>query len=822
MSDDSAVEQRVEELLKKLGRREKVSLMSGRDGWHTVAVGRLGIPSLLMTDGPHAVRSCSPETGRKQGTATVFPNGVCFAASWNPELVGRVGRALAAEARALDAHILLGPCINIARTPLAGRNFETYSEDPFLTGRLAVSYVKAVQSQGIGTSLKHFACNNQEYERWRGSSMVDERTLREIYLPAFEMTVKEAQPWTVMCAYNRVNGIHASQNRYLLTDILKNEWGFRGAVVSDWGANHTTIESVEAGLDIEMPGPALYYGRLLLEGLESWQLEEPVVDEAVRRILRLVLRCERKGKGFKGAINTPEHQRIARELAEESITLLKNRDNVLPLQGRKVRKLAVIGLNAADMPIQGGGSACGEASHKMNPLDCLRKRLKGRMDVAYEPGYEIDTQMLPVEMIRLPGGKGAGLRAEIFTNTGLAGKPVVVRTETKIDFWVPGHRSYAPQAPGSAYSVRWSGQLVSARSGKFLFTMTHLGTVRCFIDGRRLNINTKTGSVSGVDDRSRSRFEVDLKSGVAREFRIEFVKTGAEDAGHLRVLVSRQPDADNDELIARSVELARKSDVAVVFAGLSSMIESEGYDRPHMDLPERQNRLIREVAQVCPQTVVVLNVGAPVTMPWIDDVEGVVLAYYPGQEGGEAVAGVLLGEVNPSGRLPVTFPVKYSDNPTFLNYPGARQVYYGEGIYVGYRYYDRKEVAPLFPFGFGLSYTTFEYGGLKVPAVMKAQQQVPVEVTVKNTGRMKGRETVQLYVSDLESSLPRPVRELKGFEKIELRPGASRRVKFLLDARAFSFYDPALKRWILEPGRFEIQIGSSSRNIHLKKICELR
>lgn len=817
---DPRGERQVEAWLGKLSQREKVSLLSGRDSWHTVAVERLGIRPVVMTDGPHGVRACSPETGRKQGPATVFPNGVSFAASWNPELVGRVARALAEETRALGCDVLLGPCININRSPLGGRNFETYSEDPHLNGRLAVSYVRGVQSLGVGTSLKHFACNNQETQRWRGSSVVDERTLREIYLPAFEMTVKEAQPWTVMCSYNRVNGVYASQNRKLLTDILKNEWGFTGAVVSDWGANHTTTESVAAGLDIEMPGPALYFGRLLDEAVDTWQLDARALDEACRRVLRLVVRCQRK-ESFKGSANTPAHQRLARELAEESVTLLKNERGVLPLSKGGMKSMAVIGLNAANMPIQGGGSASAQAKRVIQPLDALHKALRGKVRVGYAPGYGTGLQVLrSADFTR--AGRKPGFRTEVFTNDKLAGRPALTRTDASIDFWHSANRTFLPGVTDKAYSIRWTGRLEAGESGVYRLIFSYVGAVRCWLDGAAAKLTEIPGSQVGIDEKTRRMLDVRLEAGRPRDIRVEYSKSGGEDIGHTRVFIERLPGAADEALRRSAVELAGRSDVAVVFVGLSAMDETEGCDRPHMNLPERQNALIREVAKANPRTIVMLCVGAPVTMPWLDDVAGLLLGYYPGQEGGAAIARVLLGEVNPSGRLPVTFPKRYEDNPAFLTFPGVHESFYGEGVFVGYRYYDKKKVEPLFPFGFGLSYTRFEYSKLKVTKPSGAGARVKVEVTVKNAGAVAGKETVQLYVGDPQSMLPRPPKELKGFSKVALRPGESRRVTFELDARAFSYYDAYGENWTLEPGSFEISVGNSSRDIRLSRSIELR
>ena len=659
------IEKRVEELLGEMTLDEKVSLLAGKDVWNSVPIPRLGIPSVSMTDGPHGVRAANPETGRKLGPTTGFPTGVSMAACWNPDLVERVGAALGEEARGMDCDVLLGPCVNIVRHPLGGRNFESYSEDPYLAGRTAVAYIRGVQSRGVGTSLKHYAVNNYEVERYRASSNVDERTLREIYLAHFETAVKEARPWTVMCAYNRVNGIFASRNGYLLNDILKGEWGFQGAVLSDWGADHTYCESVANGLDVEMPGPAKF-NRLLTEAVYHWQVEPEAIDEAARRVLRLVLRSGRMdGTTLKGAVNTPAHQALARALAEEAITLLKNEGNILPV-GKKVKTLAVIGPNAAEAVIQGGGSSHVDPPYRVAPLDGLKALLGDRVRIIFEQGCD------------------------------------------------------------------------------------HQGT-------------------------------------------------------------------SGDERLGRAVAAARQADVALVFAGYPESFETEGTDRPDMYLTGRQDELVAAVAAANPRTVVVLNVGAPVCMPWLDRVAAVVLAYYPGLEGGNAVARVLLGTVNPSGRLPVTFPRRLEDCPAFLNhaYPGCREVNYGEGIFVGYRHFDKAGREPLFPFGHGLSYTTFAYSRLRLPRKVRAGQPVQVALTVTNTGRLAGKEVVQLYVADPEASLPRPPRELKGFAKVELKPGASREVTFTLDERALSFYDPYRKAWVAEPGEFQVLVGASSRDLRL-------
>ncbi len=833
---NTTVDQQVQDLLGQLTLKEKVALLSGRDEWYTVAIERLGIPSLAMTDGPHGVRANQTGEERVQGPATSFPTGVSMAASWNPDLIERVGVALAKETRAMGCDILLGPCVNIARTPLAGRNFESYSEDPYLAGRIGVAWVKGLQSQGVGASLKHYACNNQEIERFRGDSIVDERTLREIYLPAFETVVKETQPWTVMCAYNRVNGVYASEHHYLLTEILRDEWGFEGVVVSDWRANHTIVESVKGGLDLEMPGPAKYYGGLLVDAARNWQIDEATIDTAAGRILRMIVgsgKLDDPSSLPTGAVNTPEHQVLARQLAEESITLLKNEDGVwfgsqttkefkrtaiLPLDVDKIKSIAVIGLNAAEARIGGGGSSYLEPLYRVSPLEGLRTKLGDAVQIAYEAGCDnfVEPPVLKSKHLTPPSGEGHGWRAEFFSNTDLSGGAEAERVDASLDFW----RVSPPQGVSKdEFSVRWTGTFVAPDTGRHVFQLNSTGTCRLYLDGNLVLEPTPAPQAPAEWPFNRGVVAVDLVEGQAYDIRVEYVKP--KDVTHSALYLQFAHAPDPDDRMERAVELARQSDVAIVFAGMPQGFESEGDDRPHMDLPGPQDALIKAVAKANPNTVVVLNCGSPVTMPWIDDVSALVLAYYPGQEGGNAVANVLLGEVNPSGKLSVTFPKRYVDNPTFINYPGTKEVRYGEGIFVGYRYYDAKEIDPLFPFGFGLSYTTFEYSDLRVPETAQIGEPVEVSVTVKNTGDRAGQEVVQLYVRDKESSLARPPKELKGFAKIALEPGESKTVRFVLDQRAFSFYDPYQRQWVAEPGNFEVLVGASSRDIHARAMIKL-
>ena len=819
-----SVEDRIETLLKQLTLREKISLLSGQDSWHTVAIERLGIPALVMTDGPHGVRSSQAEVGRIDGPATSFPTGVSMASSWDPALIERVGAALGEETRAMGCDILLGPCVNIVRHPLAGRNFEAYSEDPFLAGKIGVGYVKGVQSRRIGTSLKHYACNNQEVERFRGNSIIDERTLREIYLSQFEMIVKEADPWTVMCSYNRINGEYASQNQHLLNEILKQEWGFQGAVVSDWGANHTVFESVAGGLDLEMPGPAKYYGRQLEEAVAIWQIDEASVDAAARRILRMLLRSGKvDGETLPpGSLNTPQHQTLARELAEQSIVLLKNEGGLLPLEPAKIKKLAVIGPHAALGSIGGGGSSFLESPYRVSPLDGLKAQLKGQpVEVVYATGCDSFSNLPAVRGLALttPAGK-PGAACQIWDNPDFKGKPVVERVETnRLEFWW----FTAPvKEVKDDFSARWLGNLTAAETGRHSFGLSSSGIARIYLDGKLLIDNSAKKS-EGMFSEVYTQVEMDLVAGKSYELKLEVVRPASENHVQAKVGYAYTPRPAQDARFAEAVELARTADVAVVCIGLPENFESEGDDRRDMELPGRQNELVEAILKVNPKTVVVLNSGAPVHLPWVEQVPALVEAFYPGLEGGSAIARILLGSVNPSGKLAETFPRRLEDTPAFINYPGTKDVIYGEGIFVGYRYYDKRDLAPLFPFGYGLSYTTFEYSGLHLEADGSAGQPsesggrpVEVRVTVKNTGKVTGKEIVQLYVSDLQSSLVRPPKELKGFTKLELAPGESREVRFTLDERAFSFYNPYLKRWVAEPGQFEILVGASSRDIRQK------
>ena len=671
-------------IIKQMTLEEKASLCSGLSFWRTKGVDRLGIPSIMVSDGPHGLRKQDEKADHlgmyHSVPATCFPTAAALACSWDRELLEKVGVALGKECQAEQVSIILGPGVNIKRSPLCGRNFEYFSEDPYLTGELAASHIAGVQSQGVGTSIKHFAVNNQEEKRLVIDAIVDERTLREIYLTGFEIAVKSSKPWTVMCSYNRLNGVYCSENEYLLTDILRDEWGYEGFVVSDWGAVNDRVEGLKAGLELEMPSSGGIGDRKIVEAVRNGELCESILDRAVERLLNIIFKAVDNYKE-NAKIDKEEHHRLARKVARECMVLLKNENNVLPL--KKEGTLAVIGAFAKNPRFQGGGSSHINPTKVDSALEEIKKLAGDSMNIIYADGYRLDEK-----------------QEGIFSS-----KPFQ--------------------------------------------------------------------SVSDIPD---------------------------------------------EELINEAKEAAKKAHVAIVFAGLPDSYESEGYDRKHIRIPEGHRILIEEVAQVNKNTVVVLSNGSPIEMPWIDKVAGVLEGYLGGQASGGAVADLLFGVANPCGKLAETFPKRLEDNPSYLNFPGdSKKVEYREGIFVGYRYYEAKNIDVLFPFGYGLSYTTFDYTDISLDKnEMMDNEEVMVKVKVKNAGDMAGKEIVQLYVRDIESSVIRPAKELKGFEKVMLQPGEEKTVTFTLDKRAFAYYNEEIKDWYVEDGEFEILVGGSSQHTPLR------
>ena len=796
----SAADARVEELLARMTLEEKLTLLAGT-GFDTAPVPRLNIPALHMTDGPAGIRT---------GPATSFPAGVALAASFDPALVERVGAAIAREAKAQGKNVLLAPCVNIQRAPHAGRNFESFGEDPFLAARVAVAYTRGVQSEGVMAAVKHYAVNNQERERHTIDARVDERTLHELYLPAFKAAVQEGGAWSVMAAYNQVNGAFATENDYLLNEVLKKRWGFRGLVMSDWGAVKSTVPTLQNGLDLEMPTGVFLNPAEVKKALDSGAVKEAQVDDKVRRTLRAMASLGLLDRPLPdgGASDTPAHRRLARESARDSVVLMKNERAVLPLDANGLRSIAVIGPNAAVARLGGGGSARVVPPYSVSPLEGIKKRVGDRVRVEHAPGVVAleDTEVIPSENLRTPDGKSNGLQGEYFANVALAGAPAIRRVDPQIDFrWATG--SPAPGFPDDRFSTRWTGSLVATRSGRYSLSLSSNDGGRLYLDDRLIvDLWEDHATITGAA-------VVELRAGEPRRIRVEHY----ESIGHADVRLGWRRIEEGT--LRAAVEAARRADVAVVFAGLSEATETEALDRPDLNLPEGQDELIAAVARANPRTVVVLNSGGPVIpRGWLEAVPALVQAFYPGQEGGAALAEILFGDASPAGKLPASWPRRWEDSHAFGRYPGRDGVVsYEEGLLVGYRWFDAKKIEPLFPFGHGLSYTRFEYAGLKLTQGRTDDSPfVSVEFDVKNTGPRDGAEVAQVYVREERPRLPRPFKELKGFVKVFLKAGEKRRLSVTLPADAFSFYDPARGGWVSEAGDFTVTVGASSRDIRLE------
>ncbi len=796
------LEARVSDLLGRLTQAEKLSLLSGTD-FTTQPIPRLGIPPMGMVDAGQGVRG---GLGSTQGPATLFPSGVAMASTWNPALVGRIGKAIGEEAlnKGTGAQVLLGPAVNIQRSPLGGRNGEYFSEDPYLAGKLGVGYILGMQSAGCGACLKHYACNNEEADRDSVNVRVSERALREIYLPAFEMGVKEAHPWTIMSSYNRINGFHATTNKYLLTEVLKKCWGFDGMVMSDWGAVHETARVVAAGNDLEMPGPGHLSPEKVASALKRGQITQAEIDDNVRRILRTLIRVgllDEPRVPNHAVVNSPEHQRLTFEAASQAIVLLKNEGDLLPLNPAKIHSLAVIGPAAADMQLGAAGSPGVQPFYSINPLDGIKKRAGGTVTVAYVRGIE-SGDPIPASALQL--------QAEYFSNRTLEGAPALVQNETQIQAdW--NTKLPAPGVPRTNFSVRWAGTLTAPVSGRYTLSLTADDGSRLVLDGKTLIDHWFEGAGST------QTIEVTLAAGHFYPLRVEYFQAAGDAYARLNWTVPGRT------YFTAATAAASHADAAIVVVGTAGT-EGEGNDRPSMNLPGTQDALIQAVAAVNKNTIVVLNNGTPVEMTkWLKEVPGLIEAWFPGQEGGAALAAILFGDVNPSGKLPTTLAAAREDYPDFGHFPGVLgHVDYTEGIYVGYRHFDKAQIAPLFPFGYGLSYTTFRYGPITLSrAALAPAGTLTASVNVSNTGKRAGAEVVELYVHDPAPKIDRPVRELKGFQKVWLGPGETKAVSLTLTPRAFAYCDVPHKQWKADAGRYEIEIGASSRDIRRTAMLNL-
>jgi beta-glucosidase len=796
------VEKRVDSILSKMTQEEKITIIGGINDFYTRPIPRLEIPALRMSDGPMGVHD--------YGLTTAYPAGIALAASWDVDVAHRVGIAMGKDARARGVHFILAPGMNIYRAPMNGRNFEYFGEDPFLASRMAVSVIKGIQEQRVVATAKHFAGNNSEFARTTLSSDIDERTLREIYLPAFEASVKEGNVGAVMDAYNLVNGVYMTENNHLNNEILKKEWGFDGILMSDWGATHNGIAAANGGLDLEMPSPTFMNSETLLPALRDGKVSMTTLDDKVRRILRKAIEF-----GFFDNAQTDtdipllsqEGRQVALEEARGSMVLLKNSGNILPLNDSKLKTVAVIGPDAYPAVIGGGGSSETKPFNAVSYLEGISNRLGTKATVL----YAVDTPPLDEvfensEFVTAPGGE-SGLKGEYFGNQELKGAPALVRTDKHVHFdW--GEGSFASDQPVDHFSIRWTGYFVPKTAGDYKFFTSADDGVRLYI-----------GDEIAIDDwlphsQTMDTYAKHLEAGQAYKIRLEYF----DDVGSAIVGfgVTRA-----EAYIGRETKaLAAKADAVVICVGFDPKTEGEGFDRT-FQLPGGQDELIRQISAVNKNIIVVLTAGGNVDMTqWIDTVPAVLHAWYPGQEGGTALAQILFGDYSPSGKLPASFERRWQDNPTFHSYypeKGEKRVRYSEGIFLGYRHFDRSETKPLFAFGYGLSYTTFIYSKLEVtPPTGNLSEPVSVSFDVKNTGNRAAAEVAELYVGDSRASVPRPVKELKAFAKVNLEPGESKRVTVTLDRRAFSFYDVKKKDWSAEPGDFTILVGSASDNIQLR------
>ncbi|MCE5238563.1 glycoside hydrolase family 3 C-terminal domain-containing protein [bacterium] len=811
------LEARVSDLLGRLTLEEKLSLLGGT-GFGTRPIERLGLPAMGMCDGPIGVRGGGPGTS---GPATVFPCGIAMAATWDPEIVQRIGAAIGREVqhKGVGAQIILGPCVNLHRTPQGGRNGESFSEDPYLASRMTVAYVTGVQSTGAAACVKHFAVNNQEWQRGTISAQVDERALRELYLPAFQAAVQEAHVWAVMNAYNRLNGTYCSANRYLLTTILKDEWGFDGCVMTDWGAAHSPLGVATGGTDLEMPTGAHMNPDRLTPPVQEGKVSRGLIDDKVRRILRTVIRVgllDGPKTPDNTVVNCAAHRQLVREAGARAIVLLKNDGGLLPLDPAKLRSLAVIGPNAAVNRLAMGGSGYVTAFQSVSALDTIRARVGPGVTINYAKGADMGDEPPPVigsEFLTPAGGPDGehGLRGEYFKGRKLEGRPVLTRTDAVVDFRWQG-KPPVEGLGGSDYSVRWTGKLTPTRSGEYRLGVASDDGSRLTLDGKALISNWEDHALE-----ARS-VTVRLEAGRAYDLQVEYYQNSGDAAV---TLGWRAPGVapEHDPQIREAVAAAQQSDAAIVLVGLSSFHESEGRDRDSLRLPELQADLIRAVVAANPRTVVVLTNGTPLLMDtWIKQTPAVLEAWYLGEQGGQSVTDVLFGDVNPSGKLPDTLAAKREDYPDWGHYPGgAGQVQYAEGILVGYRHFDARGIAPLFPFGHGLSYTTFAYDDLRVtPETLAPAGTVQVSLTVRNTGPRAGEEVVQLYLHDPRPRVPKAPRELKRFARVALQPGEGKPVTFTLEAPALAYCDVPGKQWRADAGVYQVEVGASSRDLRLR------
>jgi len=809
--DSPAIEAKAHALLDKLTLEQKIQLLGGVDNMFTQAVPAIDLPRFKMSDGPEGVRTWGP--------TTAYAGGAALAASWDPALALKVGEGLGRDARARGVHFLLGPGVNIARSPLAGRNFEYFSEDPFLNAAMVVPYIDGVQSQGVIATVKHYALNNQEYNRHNVSVDVDERTMREIYLPAFEAAVTNAHVDAAMNSYNLVNGDHATQNEFLNLKVLKGEWGFQGILMSDWDATYDGVAAANNGLDLEMPSARFMTAKVLLAAVKDGKVKESTIDDKVLRLLRTELRygfLDRPQFDPANSTYSVADRAIALEGARESVTLLKNEGHLLPLDANKIKTIAVIGPDAWPAVTGGGGSSEAQAFEPVSILTGIANLAGPGVRVLYVRGLpELKDVFKETKW-------NSSVKVAIYTDKNFSGTPEISTMKAidnwKLDMW--GSEDSAPR------SIRYTASYTPAKSGKYLLLSAASGqdTFKVFVDGR--NVITQAHAEGHIPQSAK----LELTAGKTVSVTADYLPYSAGVRFGLGIAL------EADLVSADAREFASRADVAVVAVGFSPATEGEGYDRT-FELPWGQDSLIEAVAAANPHTIVTLTAGGGTdTRRWLSKVPALLHTYYPGQEGGTAIAEVLFGKHNPEGKLPVSFDRSWEENPSAPYYypiKGADtslhvveegrtpvdyvipHLKYEDGLMVGYRYWTTTGKHPLFPFGFGLSYTTFSFANLQAPATAASGSTISVGFDVTNTGSVAGAEVAQLYVSDPSSTVKRPERELKGFEKVRLAPGETKHVTINLNPRAFSYWNTPARKWTIDPGKFVIRVGDSSENTPL-------
>ena len=797
-----AVEGRVDALLKQLSLEEKIDLIGGVHDFYIREIKHIGLPALKMADGPFGVRNYGP--------STTF-GGIGLAATWDPELVGRIGAVIGQDARARGVHFMLGPGVNISRSPLCGRNFEYFGEDPFLASRTAVAYITGMQSQGVSATIKHFMGNNQEFLRHDGDSIIDERTMHEIYLPTFEAAVKEAHVGAIMDSYNLINGQHATQDGSLNNLIAKKEWGFEGIVMSDWDATYDGVAAANGGLDLEMPSPKFMNRTTLLPAVKEGSVSEATIDDKVRRILRTAIRfgwLDREQADLSVSLYDEKGQWVALEAARSGMVLLKNDGNLLPLDRAKIKSIAVIGPDAYPAQVVGGGSAGVRPFHGVSYLEGLAGYLGGSATVYYDRGLPSLKELAQATSFSVDAaGNEPGINLDAFNNPNLSGTPAIHRVDRHID----ADHSLGNGVNQNYVSARWSGYFIPGNPGEHILFVQEAGEgfgYRVYVDDKLV-----------IDDwelaRARvSQMRLPLAAGAHKirfEYSVHFHWGGAS----VRLGIIRPEAVVN----AAAKALASKADAVVLAVGFDSESESEGADRT-FQLPPAQDELINQVVGANKNTIVVVTSGGAVDMNrWLGHVPALFESWYAGQEQGTALAQLIFGEYSPSGKLPVTFERSWEENPAHDNYypkSGEKRIEYKEGVFFGYRYFDKVPVKPQFPFGYGLSYTTFAYKNLSItPASAAGEQVIDVSLDVTNTGHRAGAEVAEVYVGEPNATVPRPVKELKGFIRVQLNAGETRRVSVTLDRRAFAYYNIKNHDWTVDAGDFNVYVGSSSAQIDL-------